>query len=219
MARDRETHITQDIPVRVLSADSVTGLHEPRCRDPDVHIVLPPLAQLKSVSDRFTKLALSASSDPFSTNPNAAALPAAKQPKLELAGSMHGELRLSLAGSGVAGIQALQSVWRNLANPELDPAAVEGGAPGVAEHPSTRMREMAADDPRRWAKVRIDARDWGKVMSVGRLAGSRVIACFVGGEALILYVYLDGGVQGEGDGEGSVLTVSIEARSIDGVVC
>ncbi|KAI4127600.1 MAG: hypothetical protein LQ347_004536, partial [Umbilicaria vellea] len=56
--RDRETTITQDIPVRVMSAATVEGLHEPRCREPDVHISLPSLLQLKSISERFTKLGL-----------------------------------------------------------------------------------------------------------------------------------------------------------------
>ena len=115
---------------------------------------------------------------------------------------MHGELRLALATPG-PGIEALSSTWRGLANPDLDPRAVED----VAIHPSTRMRGVGREEEARWAKVRIDARDWGKVMSVGRLAGSRVIACFVDGEALILYVYLDGVATPEGEGEGSVLTV------------
>lgn len=157
--------------------------------------MLPPLAQLKAVSDRFTKLALS---------PDA---PASKAPKLELAASMHGELRLSLATPG-AGIESLSSTWRNLANPELDPAAVDD----IDGHPSTRMRAVGSEDETRWARVRIDARDWGKVMSVGRLAGSRVIACFVEGEALILYVYLEGVAGQDGEAEGSVLTVSLIVR-------
>ncbi|RMZ72811.1 hypothetical protein GMOD_00009860 [Pyrenophora seminiperda CCB06] len=52
-----------------------------------------------------------------------------------------------------------------------------------------------------WATVRIDGREWGKVMSVGRLGG-RVIACFCHEHALILYVYLP---NDNGDDE-SVLT-------------
>jgi HUS1 checkpoint protein len=55
---NRETVVTQEIPVRVLPPDIVANLHEPHTRDPDVHIILPPLIQLKSISDRFTKLAL-----------------------------------------------------------------------------------------------------------------------------------------------------------------
>jgi len=193
ISRERETHITQEIPIRVLSADSVTGLHEPRSRDPDVHIVLPPLVQLKNVSDRFTKLALD----------GLALSSSSKTPKLELSASMHGELRLSLATPG-PGIETLSSIWRGLANPDLDPSAVED----IDDHPSTRMRAVDREDAARWATVRIDAKDWGKVMSVGRLAGSRVIACFVEGEALILYVYLDNAVGQDSEGDGSVLTVS-----------
>jgi HUS1 checkpoint protein len=60
--RDRETIVTQDIPVRVLRQDSVEGIHEPRVREPDAHIILPSLIQLKAISDRFSKLAVSAGS-------------------------------------------------------------------------------------------------------------------------------------------------------------
>ena len=48
----RETVVTQDIPIRVLSPASVEGIHEPRCREPDVHITLPNLIQLKSMQRR-----------------------------------------------------------------------------------------------------------------------------------------------------------------------
>lgn len=70
---------------------------------------------------------------------------------------------------------SISSVWTDLSNPELDPSQVAG----IAEHPSTRMKQLGSADGRSeegWASVRIDGRDWGKVMSVGRLGG-RVIAC------------------------------------------
>ena len=51
--------------------------------------------------------------------------------------------------------------------------------------------------------VRIDGRDWGRVLSVGRLGG-KVIACFVNEHALILYVYLSNDEDG---GDESVITV------------
>ncbi|KAF1811042.1 Hus1-like protein [Eremomyces bilateralis CBS 781.70] len=192
---DRETVITQDVPIRILSQATVEGLHEPRCRDPDVHILLPPLAQLKAASDRFTKLALST---PF-TGPG---------PRLELAANMHGCLRLRVAADAID----IKSVWTGLVNPELDPGEVEGGEGGVEGHPSTRMRGLGDPLGRReegWATVRIDGRDWGKVMSVGRLGG-RVIACFCHESALILYVYMP---DDEGR-EDSVLTYYISSYSI-----
>lgn len=188
--------ITQDVPIRVLSVANVEGIHEPRCREPDVHILLPPLMQLKSISDRFTKLALASKHQSSGLNTIG--------PRLEMAANMHGCLRMSIKTDAMN----ISSVWTGLSNPELDPNQVEGGQDGIANHPSTRMKAKGAADGRGeegWAKVRIDGRDWGKVMSVGRLGG-KVIACFCDDHALILYVYL----ASEGDDEGSVLTVSIQ---------
>ena len=83
---------------------------------------------------------------------------------------MHGELRLGIKTDALQ----CESKWAGLTNPELDPGQVEGGVEGVREHPSTRMKEREGEEG--WAVVRIDGRDWGRVLSVGRLGG-RVIAC------------------------------------------
>jgi HUS1 checkpoint protein len=163
---NRETIVTQEIPVRVLAPDVVAGLHEPQCREPDVHIILPPLMQLKSISDRFTKLALADIKGGTSTT---------SRTRLELAANMHGCLKMSIRTDAMN----ISSVWTDLTNPELDPGQISGGEDGIAEHPSTRMKQLGTADGRSeegWASVRIDGRDWGKVMSVGRLGG-RVIAC------------------------------------------
>lgn len=164
---NRETIITQEVPVRVLAPDVVAGLHEPQTREPDVHIILPPLLQLKSISDRFTKLALAGSRTGAGT--------ASNRTRLEMAANMHGCLKMSIHTDAMN----ISSVWTDLANPELDPNQVANGDIGIAEHPSTRMKLLGSADGRSeegWASVRIDGKDWGKVMSVGRLGG-RVIAC------------------------------------------
>ena len=167
--RDSSTTITQDVPVRVLSASSVEGIHEPRCRDPDVHILLPGLLQLKSISERFTKLALSATKKTNSRGLQQAGNSGAG-PRLELAANMHGELRLGIKTEALK----LESKWKGLSNPELDPGQVEGGEEGIREHPSTRMKEREGEEG--WAVVRVEGRDWGRVLGVGRLGG-RVVAC------------------------------------------
>ncbi|AEO63279.1 uncharacterized protein THITE_2108310 [Thermothielavioides terrestris NRRL 8126] len=181
MKREREKIITQDIPVRVLHPDTVETIMQPKVREPDVHIQLPPLLQLKAISDRFTKLALTASSSGGGiTTSSAASRPSASNhPKLTLSANMHGSLRLRLATETLD----ITSVWHGLDNPELDPSQL---AMPLAEHPSTRFREAGPD---RWATVRVDGRDWSRVLSVGRLEG-RVIACFADEHALILYVYV-----------------------------
>jgi HUS1 checkpoint protein len=164
MVRDRETIVTQDIPIRVLTADSVEGIHEPRVREPDAHIILPSLIQLKAISDRFTKLAMATSTG----GTRSGVSNASSVPKLELAANMHGSLKLSIATDSLN----ISSVWTGLNNPELDPRQIEDGG-DLEEHPSSKLR---AAGPDAWSTVRVDGRDWGKVLSVGRLGG-RVIAC------------------------------------------
>lgn len=183
-ARERETWITQEIPIKILHESAVEGLHEPHCPDPDVHIILPGLAQLKSISDRFIKLA---SSDTKSRQPGIMATDAPSMnassggagttalstntaPKLELSANMHGKLRLAIATDELR----TASVWSGLVNPPLDPAHITQEQ--HSQLPSERMREIGDDDESGWAKVRIDGKDWSRVLSVGRLS-PKVVAC------------------------------------------
>ena len=164
--RERETVITQEIPVRVLHPSVVDGLHEPRCREPDVHIILPSLIQLKSISERFTKLAMdTAKAGPLTSS--------ASGPKLELSANMHGSLKLAIATDALR----ISSVWTALVNPPLDPAQLSQTE--LDQLPSERMRalgENSGDGEEGWAKVMIDGKDWGRVLSVGRLS-PKVVAC------------------------------------------
>ncbi|KAL4794444.1 putative cell cycle checkpoint protein [Aspergillus venezuelensis] len=192
--RERETFITQEVPVKVLHESAVDGLHEPRCRDPDVNIILPDLFQLKSISERFTKLA--AHSSPKATSAAATAGVSYTQtsehpsgmagtgisPKLELSANMHGSLRLAVATDALR----ISSVWTGLHNPALDPSQLSQSQ--MDQLPSERMKNIPADDESSWAKVRIDGRDWARVLSVGRLS-PKVVACFIHETALVLYVY------------------------------
>jgi HUS1 checkpoint protein len=169
-AVERETIITQDIPIRVLGSDAIDGIHQPRTREPDVHIILPPLIQLKSVSDRFTKLAVAARASGSAISGFTSV-----GPRLEMAANMHGCLRIGISTDSMN----ISSTWTGLTNPELDPTQYEGD---IEDHPSTRMRKLGDKDGKSeegWAKVRIDGRDWSKVMSVGRLGANRVIACWL----------------------------------------
>ncbi|KFA55096.1 hypothetical protein S40293_03576 [Stachybotrys chartarum IBT 40293] len=185
LRRDHEKIITQVIPVRVLQPDIVETIMQPKVRDPDVNIQLPPLLQLKAISDRFTKLALA------SPNSN-------KSPKLELSANMHGGLRLRISTDAVD----ISSSWSGLENPQLDPDQLDGP---IEEHPSSIFR---AAGPDKWATVRVDGKDWSRVLSVGRLDG-RVIASFLDGHALILYVFVS---QYDDEGE-SVLTYYVQSYS------
>lgn len=174
--RERETVITQEVPVKMLHQTAVDGLHEPRCRDPDVNIILPSLAQLKSISERFTRLATETATG--GAKPAAAAGlvsgsgvgGGASSAKLELSANMHGSLRLAIATDALR----ISSVWTDLVNPALDPSQLSQTE--IEQLPSERMRAIADDDEAGWAKVRIDGKDWGRVLSVGRLS-PKVVAC------------------------------------------
>ena len=157
--RERETVITQDVPVKVLPMQAVEGLHEPRTQEPDVNIYLPSLQQVKSISERFTRLALTTKTGSAS----------GVAPRLELSANMYGSLKIAIRTDALS----ISSVWTGLVNPELDPANVEGGSQGIRDHPSTRMKTLGEGH---WATVRVDAKDFARVLSVGRLA-ARVIAC------------------------------------------
>ena len=191
--RERQTVITQDVPVKVLHPQQVGGLHEPRLREPDVHIYMPNLAQLKSISEKFTKLAIATSASSVGKN----------APRLEMSANMHGSLKLAIKTDALS----IMSHWNNLVNPELDPTQVEGGSQGVREHPSTRMKELGGpngENEAGWAKVRIDAKDWSRVLSVGRVS-SRVVGALVDETALVMYCWIGG----PDDEEESCLTVSV----------
>lgn len=177
---DRETTITQSVPVIVLPAATVSSIHEPRCRDPDVHIMLPPLSQLKSISDRFTKLALSTSSSSGGIFGPAGVSSSSQQPqpfaslasssRLVLSANMHGALRIGVTTTALK----IESKWEGLINPELDPGQVEGGEEAVRGHASTVMKAREGEES--WATVRVEGKDWGRVLGVGRLGG-KVVAC------------------------------------------
>ncbi|KAL8689410.1 MAG: hypothetical protein Q9218_004910, partial [Villophora microphyllina] len=115
-AFDRETTITQSIPVTVLNPVSVANIHEPTCREPDVHIMLPSLLQLKSVSERFVRLASPAQS---STKANASFnISDTSSSRLILSASPFGELKVGVTTSALK----IESKWTDLVNPALDPS-------------------------------------------------------------------------------------------------
>ena len=65
----------------------------------------------------------------------------------------------------------VESLFRGLMNPELDPSQIEGG---LENHPSTRREK---ED---FAEVRVEGKEWVKLLKVYSIS-KRVIACkFVG---------------------------------------
>ncbi|KAF8476240.1 checkpoint clamp complex protein Hus1 [Kalaharituber pfeilii] len=158
------TTVTQEVPVRVLSASSVQDIIEPTCPEPDVHIILPPLSQLRAISERFNRL----------TQPSGPS--ASDGHRLLLSANMQGEFKMRIETDTVK----VESLFKGLVNPELDPAQIEGG---LENHPSTRR------DRAEFAEVRVEGKEWVRLLKVYSIS-KRVIACICENHALVLYVYL-----------------------------
>lgn len=162
--RTRQTVITQEVCVKVVSDAAVEGLHQPHAGEPSCNIILPKLLQLKSISERFTKLSMA-------TGSNGATSVSAASPRLELSANMHGTLKLATATDALR----IETTWTGLVNPQLNTEELEGYGNGMMEHPTIRLSRLDPNDEEAWAKVRIDGRDWARVLSVGRLS-PRVVA-------------------------------------------
>ncbi|KIO28397.1 hypothetical protein M407DRAFT_71850 [Tulasnella calospora MUT 4182] len=52
----KRMEITHDVRVRILRPSEVQALKEPLCPEPDVNIILPPLAKMRTVVERMAKL-------------------------------------------------------------------------------------------------------------------------------------------------------------------
>lgn len=151
------TLVTQEIPVRVLSGASVDGIREPMCPEPDVHIVLPPLAHVRSVTERLNKL---------SSKSSLSAGNSSEGSRLIISANMAGQFKMRLANDAVK----VESMWKGLSNPNMN----SGQAPDSPE-------ERPQDE---FAKVTVDGKEWWKVLKVGGLA-KKVIACKASGFRLV----------------------------------
>ncbi|CAK7202120.1 Checkpoint protein hus1 [Sporothrix eucalyptigena] len=220
--REREKVVLQDMPVRVMTAEAMKSIIEPVVPESDVNIVLPPLLQLKAVSDRFTKLAHTTSGGGggggssglglapvgFSSTAgggggNGTTGGSGAGPKLEISANMYGMLRLRL----VTDTLSVETVWNDLENPVMNEDML---TVPLEEHPSTRYREAGPD---KFATVRVDGRDWSRVLSVGRMDGARVIACVIDGTALVLHVYLSQPDEPDDPDETNAITYYVSSYS------
>ncbi|KAG4304982.1 hypothetical protein PORY_001657 [Pneumocystis oryctolagi] len=96
--------VTHNIHVRVLSP--LMQLSEPVVPEPDCHIILPPLSQLRYISERFRVISN----------------------KIILKANMSGEFQIGVVSDSCK----IETKFKDLINPELDPNTVED----ISKHPS-----------------------------------------------------------------------------------
>ena len=137
------TIITQDIPVRVVSPSAVAWIQQPTCPEPDVHIELPAMTQLRAVTDRFVKLAPPGG-------------------KITLEANGNGCFRMRVEADTVkvqTEWKGLQIVFRN-----------------EEEGDNSSVTESQVQDKEHYVGVRLDGKDWARVVKVSTLS-KRVVAC------------------------------------------
>ncbi|EMR09174.1 hypothetical protein PNEG_02514 [Pneumocystis murina B123] len=96
--------VTHNIHVRVLSP--LVQLSEPVVPEPDCHIILPPLSQLRYISERFRAISN----------------------KIILKANMSGEFQIGVVSDSCK----IETKFKDLINPELDPNTVKD----ISKHPS-----------------------------------------------------------------------------------
>ncbi|KAG9008869.1 hypothetical protein FRB94_012838 [Tulasnella sp. JGI-2019a] len=94
----KKMEITHDVRVKILKLSEVLALKEPLCPEPDIHIILPPLAKVRTVVERMAKLS----------------------PIIGFSAQADGNLKVEIATDSVA----VETIWQNCPLPQI---AGEGG--------------------------------------------------------------------------------------------
>ncbi len=107
--------VVQDVLIKVLKPAEMSRVVEPLCPEPDVHIILPKLLNLRTVAEHMRSL-----SD-----------------IVTLSANRQGELRLSVAEDEVS----LDTTWSNLAHPtiEASQSSTAQAPDDPAEHKSVHL--------------------------------------------------------------------------------
>ncbi|KAF3273223.1 hypothetical protein TWF970_009259 [Orbilia oligospora] len=156
--------IVQDIPVRVLSPQSVAHLCKPLVPRPGCAVMLPPLNQLRGITDRYVKMV-------------------GANGRIVVEGNNNGVLKMKLDAEAVK----VESEWRGLINPVV---GEDGGMEWEDGEEDEEDEELNTQEKERFSKVMVDSRDWAKVVRVSA-AGKRVIAWLCNNHSLVVYVFLD----------------------------
>ncbi|KAI8908119.1 checkpoint protein Hus1/Mec3 [Powellomyces hirtus] len=113
-------YLTQDIPVRVLQSDESAELTEPEVESQQVHILLPPLNDLKTIAERLKAIGT----------------------HVVVAANMNGELVLKVVADAVR----VETSFKGLINPELgQPDGTPAPTPQTALKHRTAFAHVRVD--------------------------------------------------------------------------
>ncbi|KAI9451369.1 cell cycle checkpoint [Lactarius psammicola] len=160
----RRVKVAHDVRIEVMKPADVALLTEPRCPEPDVQIMLPPLTKMRAIIERMRNL-----SDVIAVRANSS-----------------GCLRLSASTEVVKA----DITWNNCSHPRTtggdDASQANVGAGGEREEED---RERERPDPTHLFSVLVHARSLLKFLNAHAVSKT-TIACICQGHCLILFVYI-----------------------------
>ncbi|KAG2132941.1 cell cycle checkpoint [Suillus clintonianus] len=157
----RKVRVAHDVRIDVMRPAESDKLHEPRCPDPDVHIMLPSLQKLRTIVERLRPL-----SD-----------------VLALRANNSGNLQLSINTDTVK----VETQWVKCANPSMAKHGVaenDGDVDDDADDDS-----LDKPDPDKMFCVLVSIRSFLKFLN-SHVVSATTIACLCHNHCAILYVYI-----------------------------
>ncbi|KAH9070811.1 cell cycle checkpoint [Lactarius deliciosus] len=157
----RRVKVAHDVRIEVMKPADVALLTEPRCPEPDVQIMLPPLTKMRGVVERMRNL-----SDVIAVRANSS-----------------GCLRLSASTEVVKA----DITWNNCSHPRMTGDNPSQARAGADDERGEEDRERP--DPTHLFSVLVHARSLLKFLNAHAVSKT-TIACICQGHCLILFVYI-----------------------------
>ncbi|KAH9952913.1 checkpoint protein Hus1/Mec3 [Lactifluus volemus] len=156
----RRVKVAHDVRIEVMKPADAAMLTEPRCPEPDVQIMLPPLAKMRAVVERMRSL-----SDVIAVRANSS-----------------GCLQLSASTEAVKA----DITWNNCSHPRM---TGDGASQTNANADQDENEERERPDPKQLFSVLVHTRSFLKFLNAHTVSKT-TIACVCQGHCLILFVYI-----------------------------
>lgn len=159
----RRVKVAHDVRIEVMKPTDVALLTEPRCPEPDVQIMLPPLTKIRAVVERMRNL-----SDVIAVRANSS-----------------GCLRLSASTEVVKA----DITWNDCSHPPMSGDGASQANVGTQGERGEASGERERPDPTQLFSVLVHARSLLKFLNAHAVSKT-TIACICQGHCLILFVYI-----------------------------
>ncbi|PAV16477.1 cell cycle checkpoint [Pyrrhoderma noxium] len=159
----RQAMVVHDVPVEVLKPSDIEKLREPLCPEPDIHVLLPPLQKIRTVTERMKSMA----------------------ELLGIHANRRGVLQLSLESDQVR----TKTQWTRCTIPNMSSTQDQSLSQSSIAQNTTRSDSEINSDPEHLYGVHVSNRAFLKFLS-SHVVSTTTIACICENHCMILYVYI-----------------------------